>query len=148
MGYLTRERAVSFTRYNSGKHFLDSGGANGRLWQKDAPVDSPVYLSGGQPVISLTRLLQDAFEEHSTISELFMLYCEVSDTYHMDHTVLDLMGFSEIESGNTFNEANDLDQDYQWSVWSLNQEAFFELEPYEDEDEDEEEIDNLSLIHI
>ena len=55
---ISRDTVVRFTRYNSGKHFLDTGDAYGRVYERKAPVGLfDVDARDGEVRITLTGLL-------------------------------------------------------------------------------------------
>lgn len=111
--------ALAFTRYNSGKNMLDSGGAYGRHWQQPAPSGEDIIrVSEDGGTIETTRWLADWFDLH--------------DLHHAYHEGVEADGHGGFESGasfledagykclardNTYNNENDLSQDFVWEVW-------------------------------
>ena len=116
------ETALKYTRYNSGMHFLDSGGDNGRIWQQNSPERDVWHDGFDEPgTMSLTHILAKKFEftkahrgfynwlRHNESEQAWML--EIEDFFSQ-------YGFwQRVARDNTFNGENDLDQNFIWEVW-------------------------------
>ena len=117
------QRVIEFTRYNSGSHFLDSGGDSGRIWQGPAPENNPVNIEKDPYYcsINLTRLLSDCFTEDSFETERFELYASAKPDlswFELVPDYLESLGFEQLARDNTYNGDNDLDQNFIYEVWN------------------------------
>ena len=122
-------RALEFTRYNSGKHFLDSGLDNGRHWQQPAPPEGePVTIPDGSEcpydvALSLTQLLADVYDEDTYTTEAFEEWSAGSEGYagswfgDVDE-FLTGRGYVQRARDNVYNGENDLDQVFIYEVWT------------------------------
>ena len=116
-------------RYNSGRHFLDSGGSNGRHWQKPPlDVDTPVAtfdaciehgIWGGR--IETAHFISEQCEVHELNSGFDawanreenseLSWFEAGEKYMEDR------GYKQLARDNTYNCESDLTQCYIWEVW-------------------------------
>jgi len=117
MNYKT---ALKYTRYNSGSHFLDSGGAYGRIHQTPQPPQKQIITpsEGGElwdASINLTQLLTDTFEQEpwhlAQIRKIDGSWFEATASY------LESKGYEQLARDNVYNGENDLDQVFIWEVW-------------------------------
>jgi hypothetical protein len=110
------ERAVKFARYNSGRHFLDSGDAYGRHHEQPAPSPGPV-AEGGR--IITARLLAEHFDENETLDAEFQAFAAERDGswFENEDEFLTSLGYVVAARDNTYNQDNDLSQDFVWCVW-------------------------------
>lgn len=113
---------TSFTRQNTGKHFLDSGDAYGRIWQSPAPTGRFAVSRDGTVALTLTGLLV----EHATVVEVVQEALEAALATDDDLTffevgphVMEERGYRCVGRDNTYNGENDLDQNFVWEVWQL-----------------------------
>ena len=127
MNYKT---VLKYTRYNSGKHFLDSGFESGRHWQQPAPSKDEILL-GTDPwdvSINLTKLLADTCEFdvigaafyrwHVGISQRWWTRrCHWGDWFELVPQYLKMQGYTQLARDNTYNAENDLSQNFVWEVW-------------------------------
>jgi hypothetical protein len=116
--------ALEITRENTGKHFLDSGGASGRHWQQPAPDESPITLDekpwdiDGSCQINLTKLLADLWEYHTGLHKVFDHIADDNNSWMEDvYRLADMLGYEEVARDNTYNSENDLDQNFVYSVF-------------------------------
>lgn len=114
-------------RYNSGSHFLDSGGAYGRHWQKPAieektfsatldvwrneitgTIETAHFLDSH---LKVDRDIQTQFEEWAADREgdWFSLSVEFAE---------DVLGMTQRARDNVYNGENDLTQVYIWEVYT------------------------------
>lgn len=113
-------------RYNSGRHFLDSGGANGRHWQKPwQPKDAPaVTVDDYGATINTAHFLAEHLEVDLKIQKKFdgwarrpenkeLSWFEAGEKYALEELRLEQLG-----RGNSYNEENDLSQVYVWEVYA------------------------------
>lgn len=129
-----KERAIHRVLYealteDTGAHFLDSGGAENRHWQRNRKrtytnflEDPPVKYEIGGP--------EDFFEVEREVSTFHFL----SRNFEIDETCniwnfnrippeddLDALGLTLVQDWQyTYNMQNDLSQDFQWQVWADN----------------------------
>ena len=110
------ERAVKFARYNSGRHFLDSGDSYGRHHEKPAPTPGPVAEGG---CISTCRLLAEHFDENEALDAEFQTFVAEREGSWFDNEdeFLTSLGYVVAARDNTYNGENDLSQDFVWCVW-------------------------------
>lgn len=128
---------------NTGKHFLDSGGDNGRMWQRnqvkdkllestnkswdDTPAVSIDGRWGIEVTISLYHFLNHYLTYEPDITEKLLRYIEEHDYYDMEGmeefakdyeagTAKSWLG-GDIQAGNTYNDASLLSQVFQYVDW-------------------------------
>ena len=122
------ERAVRFTRYNSGKHFLDSGDLYGRHHEseKDPQGEPLLYPTGDSKKaslydvnISVNQLLVDCFEENEIITRYYEEFSKDSDLSYFEqgNNVMENFGYIQVARDNTYNNENDYSQNFIWEVW-------------------------------
>lgn len=118
------ERALEFTRYNSGKHMLDSGGESGRLWQRPPP---PQSLTVGDS-IGLTAVLAEYFNEDEELNAAYHEWVAVRRSgrgqrdggwFETTAEFMEEMGYQEVARDNIYNTENDFDQVFVFEIWSL-----------------------------
>ena len=111
------ERVLEFTRYNSGTHFLDSGGDNGRIWQRSPP---PNNVIDGES-ICLTGVLVEHFEEDEALNAAYREWVAERDGSWFETTseFMEEMGYVSHRRGNTYNYENDMDQCFVYEAWGL-----------------------------
>lgn len=111
------ERALEFTRYNSGKHMMDSGGESGRSWQQPPPPNSMVVGDS----ICLTGVLVEHFEEDSDLNAAYHEWVGDKDGSWFETTseFMEEHGYTEVARDNVYNTENDFDQVFVFEVWSL-----------------------------
>lgn len=113
--------ALEFTRYNSGAHFLDSGDAYGRHWQRPAPDSGDVIrITEDGGIIETTQWLADWFDFHDLATDF-----EESDFYTSDDSWFESadgfmteLGYRQLTRDNTYNNENNFSQDFVWEVWA------------------------------
>ena len=115
-------------RANTGTHFLDSGGDNGRHWQKPA-------ISMDHPIVSWDPRFKDATLHTGPflvewagdgiahdIHERFDAYAEEypnTPWFELaDQFMRDELGLEQAARDNTYNGESDLDQCFVWEVWN------------------------------
>jgi len=122
------ERAVHFTRYNSGRHFLDSGDAYGRHHESEKDPENETLIYPAKPEgaglfdvsISTNQLLVDCFEEHESITQQYEnLASKENDLsfFELGVAVMEKLGYRQVARDNTYNNENDYSQDFVWEVW-------------------------------
>jgi len=111
---------TTFTRQNTGKHFLDSGDAYGRIWQSPAPTGKFSVSRDGTVSLTLTGLLV----EHATVvgDVQEAIEAALADDAHLTFfeagpRVMEALGYERSGRGNTYNDENDLDQCFVYEVW-------------------------------
>jgi hypothetical protein len=119
-------------RYNSGKHFLDSGNFYGRHYEKPPINDSQDLVSIHcyrdevtatiETALFLAKTcdvdfdLQQQFEEWAALEE----NSELSWFDAGEQFATEVLGLTQLVKDNTYNGENDLSQDYVWEVYSKN----------------------------
>ena len=117
------------SRYNSGKHFLDSGGANGRHWQKPpieekdfsavldvwrteitGTIETAHFLSNH---LNVDRDVQSGFEKWAAEQDKDESWFELSERYAKE-----VLGLVQRARDNVYNGENDLTQVYIWEVYT------------------------------
>lgn len=132
---MTREEAVAITRQNTGKHFLDSGGAYGRAWQTPPDAeDQPLIYTGedcSDVGVSTTQLLEDMFEINHVLTNVFEMWIETNEEAcknkgwrELLEEFLGLFGYDLKIHNNTYNWESDLYQDLVYMVFSVDDEAY------------------------
>jgi len=111
------ERVIEFTRYNSGTHFLDSGGDNGRIWQQPPP---PNNVIDGES-ICLTGVLVEHFDEDEALNAAYREWVAERDGSWFETAAefMEEMGYVSLGRDNTYNSENDFDQVFVYEAWSL-----------------------------
>jgi len=127
MNYQT---ALKYTRYNSGTHFLDSGGAYGRTWQTPPPEPEPLQIPPDNSEwlhdvsINVTHMLATHFTPepiHYANMQRVPGFTtdDLANTSWFEHTQLYLesRGYEQLTRDNTFHSENDFDQDFIFEIW-------------------------------
>ena len=113
---------ATFTRYNSGKHFLDSGDYYGRQYERDISDNDFYFDEYSGFIINTHEMVRQNFEHLYVVQDMFHDYCKLEDpnnnlsyftlTERFVNILIDEYGFnSEEVRDNTYNNENDLDQD-------------------------------------
>lgn len=115
------ERVLEFTRYNSGTHFLDSGGDNGRIWQQPPP---PNNVINGES-ICLTGVLVEHFDEDEALNAAYREWVAERDGSWFETAAefMEEMGYVSLGRDNTYNSENDFDQVFVYEAWGLEPES-------------------------
>ena len=117
-------------RFNTGKSMLDSGDFYGRHYDKPPISDEQplvkVHVYGNEPSATIETALflaetcevdfaiQAQFEEWAALEENSELsWFEAGETF-----ATDVLGLTQLARDNTYNNENDLSQDYVWEVYS------------------------------
>ena len=114
------ETVTSFTRQNTGKHFLDSGFENGRVWQSPAPTRSLTVDSDGWVRVSVTHMLAEHAVQVTDVQEAIeTALAEDEDLtwFESGPRVMEARGWVQVARDNTYNTDNEFDQDFVWEVW-------------------------------
>lgn len=114
-------------RHNSGKHFLDSGGANGRHWQKpNSPKDLPAVTVDQYGATIETAHLLDAFlEVDRKVQAQFDKWAALPENERLswfeagETFATKVLGLEQLARDNTYNSENDLSQVFIWEVYAL-----------------------------
>ena len=112
-------RVVEFTRFDSGWHLLDSGGAYGRIHETPPPSE-PVIL-GEYPMISVSHMISELAEEQTEIMDRIQKVADENEEmpwFEVGTQAMEDLGFIQQARDNTYNNENDLDQDFVWEVWT------------------------------
>mgnify|MGYP000358963308 FL=1 len=110
---------LNYTRQNTGKHFLDSGGAYGRVYDTTAELNNICYYdSCGTPCISLTRWLADYAEIHH-LHQAFYKWARGNDLpwFEAGQEYMTNKGYQLAARDNTYNNETDFDQCFVYEVW-------------------------------
>lgn len=118
-------------RYNSGRHFLDSGGAYGRHHEKPPiaadinPVKVEVWERNGEYDISSTietaHFLREHLDVDFDIQNQFKEWMEdqEGDWFELgERFCREVLGLHSRFRDNVYNGENDLSQVYVWEIWS------------------------------
>lgn len=117
---IDNETVLSFTRYNSGRYMLDSGGASGRHWQKPVCEELVTMDSDGECTISLHALLRDHADQVTEIQEMIDNAYEEDERgsiFFVPPEAMEEAGYVMVARDNTYNSENDLNQDFVFEVW-------------------------------
>lgn len=122
---------ASACRYNSGKHFLDSGDNYGRHYEKPPIAEdcNPVAVdiwkrNGSNPDISATIETAHFLAAHYEVDEDFQARFENwqadedGDWFSLAQTFCESNGLVSRARDNIYNGENDLSQVYIWEVWT------------------------------
>lgn len=128
---MNRERALHFTRYNSGRRLLDSGDAYGRIYEHAPPPEGRlVYIhprASGlyDAAISVTEMLVRCCEENEALNALWQEYSTASEErenqpwHKLVDEFLESLGYENTtRRDNTYNYDNDFDQAFTYALWS------------------------------
>jgi len=113
---------TSFTRQNTGRHMLDSGGENGRIWQSSAPTGKFDVSRDGTVSLTLTGLLVEHATLVSEVQEAIEAALAADDDltrFESGPRVMEERGYRLASRDNTYNGENDLDQCFVWEVWQI-----------------------------
>lgn len=135
-------------RQNTGMHMCDSGGANGRHWQRPA-IKKDSWLSfyeynDGKFDVNATVNLVSFLNAHLTIDKKLTMKLrkaidESNESIYYSgaaEIVAELTGLKVINSDNSYNHENDLSQNFQFSIlstdndWYYNNESLVVLETH------------------
>jgi len=123
---ISRDTVVRFTRYNSGKHMLDSGDAYGRVYERKAPVGLfDVDARDGEVRITLTGLLMQRATLMRGIQQALDHKFRASDlnVFEVGEAVMEARGYKQVARDNTYNAETDLDQCFIWEVYQYEDSA-------------------------
>ena len=130
--------AAMFTE-NTGTHFLDSGGAYGRNWERNQGKTTRDYLNAPEVINAGDYFERDSFHFlHNCLSydavmdAAFQAYLDKSD----DHYLTDMENFpislgveeGNIQTINTYNYDNALTQTLQFTYWELGGNTYVALQ--------------------
>lgn len=137
----TKQVLAAMFKENTGTHFLDSGGANGRHWQRNqersladepqATMEAYVYGDGDLQItvtVNTYQWLVDRLEYNAELTEAFEAFsAEQGDTYYlqdMEEWAREIGGAGIYGEGepctvNTYNHDNVLDQTIQFTYFTL-----------------------------
>lgn len=112
-------------RYNSGRHLLDSGGSNGRHWQKPfSPSDRPlVTVDEYGATINTARFLADHLKVDTEIQDQFDAWAALDENRELswfeagEKFAAEVLELEQRARDNTYNGESDLDQCYVWEVY-------------------------------
>jgi hypothetical protein len=118
-------------RFNSGKSILDSGDFYGRHYEKppiseDSPtVKMTIYNNEIGATIESAKMLSEFYTVDKDIQERFEEWLELPENSELcwfeagEQFAMEVLGLEKQTSDNTYNGENDLAQDYQWSVYGM-----------------------------
>ena len=114
-------------RYNSGAHFLDSGGAYGRYWEKPPIAEASesavidVWRDEITGTIETAHFLAEHLDVDTDVQKQFDEWCEDQDGnwFELAHRfAIEALGLSARASDNVYNNENDLTQVFVWQVYT------------------------------
>ncbi len=112
---------ITFTRQNTGKHLLDSGFENGRVWQSPAPEGGLFTVArDGDVSLTLTGLLARTATLVIEVQAALDAALEADERighFEVGPQVMEELGFTQVARDNTYNAETDLDQVFVWEVW-------------------------------
>lgn len=124
-----QETIAKAFRYNSGKSFLDSGDHYGRHYEKP-PIsdDQPIvtidcYKREVSPRIETALFLAETCEVDFDIQDQFDEWAAKEENSELSwfeagkQFATDVLGLQQLARDNTYNNENDLSQDYVWEVY-------------------------------
>jgi len=116
------ETVSKYTRQNTGSHFLDSGGAYGRIYNK--PILKNLASMDGDygAVISVTHLLAEFAEIHP-LHKQFYKYANRPENvrepwFELGDSFMRERGYTQSCRDNTYNADNDFDQEFVYEIWT------------------------------
>lgn len=144
----TESVLVAMIAENTGRHVLDSGGAYGRAWERnqgrDFASEPEAYLDGVAledrgdcwPMLSLYHFLTQRLEYDAETDREFHEFAESLDWQREPwHECLaawaESKGLIFASQGNSYNEENYLDQDFQWTALATQEEKDTERELFD-----------------
>ena len=114
------QTVTKYTRQNTGSHFLDSGGAYGRIYDMPVMPDRISWDKWGAATISVTHMLAEYANVHplhrqfykwDLAQEVNLPWFESADAFMRSR------GYTCAARENTYNNEHDLDQNMVWEVW-------------------------------
>jgi|DEB0MinimDraft_6_1074348.scaffolds.fasta_scaffold00295_12 hypothetical protein len=120
------KKLAEAARYNSGRHFLDSGDHYGRHYEK-GPISEndpaiKIELWGENEVmatIETVAFLSEKCEHLDYIQNQFDEFAAdlTQSWFECGQAFCELKGYELKARDNTYNNENDLSQDYVWEIW-------------------------------
>lgn len=122
---------------NTGKHFMDSGGENGRMWQINAKRDitklPEFYFIGDSLIINTYHWLHERVEYMEGFTTQLHEYFEKADEWDYmaaREWVEEIGGELEGDVVYTYNCENQLSQDVQFSLFRLGKKYYVVLQSH------------------
>ena len=125
-------KLIEMLKENTGRHFLDSGGAYGRHWERNQETDFEKQSDGWvefwnqngkldiTPTLSLFHFLNNRLDFNDELNEQYREFVEKEDHYFDYHSAVDFvasLGVDDYRISNTYNDENFLSQDIQYVYW-------------------------------
>jgi hypothetical protein len=113
------------TRISSGTHFLDSGGESGRHWQRPLPPDHVYLWSVGENDLYASIPLHEHLDTFLNLSKKWNKILDDAEedgrelfwVQECADFLVENYGYKiDSRPDNTYNNKNDLSQDFQWCV--------------------------------
>jgi hypothetical protein len=111
---------TSFTRQNTGKHFLDSGDYYGRVYETPAPCGLFSVARDGTVSLTLTGLLAQYATMVAEVQEALEAALAADERlghFEVGPQVMEALGYEQVARDNTYNGEQDLDQNFVYEVW-------------------------------
>jgi hypothetical protein len=134
----TREALHAMLTTNTGSHILDSGGAYGRNWERNASKSVDDFTSEpyswmdpyGCLTISLFHHLDDALHFEAGWDADYLAFTHNSSDSHLEdiENWIEHIGATELYNDNSYNRDSALSQVIQYSVYELNGNQYVALQ--------------------
>jgi hypothetical protein len=134
----TREAIHAMLTTNTGAHMLDSGGAYGRNWERNASKSLDDFITGpyswmdnyGCLTISLFHHLDAAVDFEAAMDAEYLAFTHNSSDSHLEDISnwIEHIGGTEIYSDNSYNHESALSQVIQYTVYEFDGEQYVALQ--------------------
>jgi hypothetical protein len=134
----TREAIHAMLTTNTGRHMLDSGGAYGRNWERNAAKSLDDFITGpyswmdsyGCLTISLFHHLDSALSFEADTDAAYQAFTSGSEDSHLEDISnwIEHIGATEIYSDNSYNHESALSQVIQYTVYDFDGEQYVALQ--------------------
>lgn len=122
-------------KQDTGTHFLDSGGDNGRMWQRNATkvfeAEKQVTLEDGYFTVSLYHYLKEALKENDEVTKTVNKHIKQQNAYWCGEFDFETLPFECDEIGdqfNTYNWSAPFSQDFTGIQFKVNGESYILLQ--------------------
>lgn len=134
----TRDIIYAMLTSNTGSHMLDSGGAYGRHWERNASKSIYDFTSEpyatldnyGEVTVSLFHHLDRELSYEEELDASYLEFTKSSESSYLEdiESWLEYMGATEIGSYNSYNYDSALSQVIQWTEFELDGSIYVALQ--------------------